>query len=480
MFLASDILPPCDFIAFLFAAYVCSIVYSLAALPAPALTATPGLVWMYRSNMALLGASLAAFVLYDQQFANLVTRATRATTVAVIRSFLFRFAIVAMLVTVIGNATELLDALPRTWLAMWLMTSLAFTALARWIAARHVRRLQCRGALNESIAVIGAGPIADSIDRQLRQSKAQNVELVGIFDEALGTDDGNLGTASIWPVHKFERLLELARSRRLDWIVIALPESEAPRIQYLVQRLQALPVPIALCPQSVGSRMSFKAIDYVGAGLPVILLADRPIKRWNAILKSAEDLVLSWLLALLLLPVFAAIALAIRLDSRGPIVFKQRRHTFNNTEFDIYKFRTMEWQPEATRSELKQTARNDPRVTRIGRWLRETSLDELPQLFNVLRGEMSLVGPRPHAVNMRTEDRLGSEITDRYAHRHRVKPGMTGWSQVNGARGATDTIAQLKRRIDLDLYYVDHWSLGLDIKILLMTFKVVVKRTNAY
>ena len=140
----------------------------------------------------------------------------------------------------------------------------------------------------------------------------------------------------------------------------------------------------------------------------------------------------------------------------------------------------MRWTPAATSTELKQTSRNDDRITWIGRFLRSSSLDELPQLFNVLKGEMSLVGPRPHAVNMRTEDRLGSEIIDVYAHRHRVKPGITGWSQVNGARGATDTMEQLKRRIELDLYYVENWSLLFDFKILLMTVREVMKKTNAY
>jgi lipopolysaccharide/colanic/teichoic acid biosynthesis glycosyltransferase len=151
----------------------------------------------------------------------------------------------------------------------------------------------------------------------------------------------------------------------------------------------------------------------------------------------------------------------------------------DNRVFEIYKFRTMQWTPRADTT-LRQTARNDARVTRLGKILRSSSLDELPQLFNVLRGQMSLVGPRAHAVDMRTENRLGTEISERYEHRHRVKPGITGWSQVNGARGATDTRAQLQRRVDLDLHYIENWSILLDIKILVLTVREVVKQTNAY
>jgi lipopolysaccharide/colanic/teichoic acid biosynthesis glycosyltransferase len=152
----------------------------------------------------------------------------------------------------------------------------------------------------------------------------------------------------------------------------------------------------------------------------------------------------------------------------------------NGQEFDIFKFRTMRWVANPVGSTLEQTARHDKRVTSVGRFLRATSLDELPQLFNVLRGEMSLVGPRPHAVNMRTEDRLGCEITETYAQRHRVKPGITGWAQINGARGATDTTSQLKRRVELDLHYIENWSLMLDLRILVRTFKEVVRSTDAY
>ena len=161
------------------------------------------------------------------------------------------------------------------------------------------------------------------------------------------------------------------------------------------------------------------------------------------------------------------------------MIFKQRRHAVNNREFQIYKFRTMRWTAPDPNAALQQTAKHDPRVTRIGRFLRASSVDELPQLFNVLLGQMSLVGPRPHAVDMRTEDQLGTEVSERYEHRHRVKPGITGWSQVNGARGATDTKAQLQRRVELDLHYIDNWSLLLDIKILVLTAREVF-RQDAY
>jgi exopolysaccharide biosynthesis polyprenyl glycosylphosphotransferase len=275
-------------------------------------------------------------------------------------------------------------------------------------------------------------------------------------------------------------LIELGKTRKIDWILLALPPTAEHRLLSIVQRLKALSVPIGLCPQHVGSMVPYRTVDYAGDGVPVSLLADRPIKRWDAVIKWGEDFFIGGIVTLLLLPVLAIIALAIKLNSPGPIIFKQRRHAVNNREFDIYKFRTMRWSPATATVNLEQTSHHDERVTRVGRFLRASSLDELPQLFNVLKGDMSLVGPRPHAVNMRTEDRLGPEITDMYAHRHRVKPGITGWSQVNGARGATDTTAQLRRRVKLDLHYIKHWSLLFDLKILALTSREVLKRTNAY
>ncbi len=210
-------------------------------------------------------------------------------------------------------------------------------------------------------------------------------------------------------------------------------------------------------------------------------IAVRPGRRasWRSLFKAIEDKTLSVLLIVLLSPVLCLIALAVRLDSRGPILFRQTRVGLDDQPFTCLKFRSMRWEgvPQAG---LRQTRRDDDRITKVGRFLRKTSLDELPQLFNVLRGEMSLVGPRPHAPTMRTEGLLCEEVIADYRLRHLVKPGITGLAQVNGYRGATETVSQLRRRIDYDLKYVQEWSIALDLKILLMTPICVLSGENAF
>jgi len=203
-----------------------------------------------------------------------------------------------------------------------------------------------------------------------------------------------------------------------------------------------------------------------------------PLDGAERFLKGAMDGAMAALLLLLFAPFMAVIALVIRLESPGPALFRQERVGWNGRRFTILKFRTMRWAPEP--GAPLQTVRRDPRLTRTGGFLRRSSLDELPQLINVLRGEMSLVGPRPHAVGMRTEDRLGSDIVAGYALRHRVKPGMTGWAQVNGCRGGVAHAAQLRRRVALDLEYIERWSLLLDLHILLRTIRAVLTTENAF
>jgi exopolysaccharide biosynthesis polyprenyl glycosylphosphotransferase len=210
-------------------------------------------------------------------------------------------------------------------------------------------------------------------------------------------------------------------------------------------------------------------------GHPVLTLYRRPLDGWGAVLKRTEDIMLSGLIMLLLLPIMGVIAVLIKLDSAGPVLFRQKRLGLNNTVFEILKFRSMVHMPGPER-EVPQARQNDPRVTRVGRFLRRSSLDELPQLFNVLRGEMSLVGPRPHAV---PHNQRYSSVIERYDCRHRIRPGITGLAQVNGFRGETDTLEKMQCRVEFDLDYINRWSLLLDAKVLVKTV-IVCFRDRAY
>ena len=467
--LASDLLPLCDFLCVYAAASFSTWLYSRWLMPPGAATGVSSAL----AHAALVAAVLAPFILYDRQFGAVASRGRMA---ALMGSHVLRFSMLGALLFGVGLASRALDDLPRGWMLICFAGSLVLSSLTRLLTGPYLKRLQRQENLCEVVAVVGAGPVADRLVHALRQTCSASVEVLGVFDDRAGRAE----PGSLTPEGTLEQLIELGQTRKIDWVLLTLPPGAEHRLQSIVERLKALAVPIGLCPQHVSPTDPYPTIDYVGDNVPVGLLADRPIKRWDAFFKATEDFVIGTILTLLLLPVLALIALAIKIDSPGPVLFKQRRHALDNHEFDIYKFRSMRWNPAAANEGLQQTHRQDARITRLGRFLRSSSLDELPQLFNVLRGDMSLVGPRPHATNMRTEDRLGPDITAYYAHRHRVKPGITGWAQVNGARGATDTTGQLQRRVELDLHYITHWSLLLDLKILVLTARVVLKRTNAY
>jgi Undecaprenyl-phosphate glucose phosphotransferase len=317
--------------------------------------------------------------------------------------------------------------------------------------------------------------LADRVVQHFKELKSKRLHIAGVFDDRLTRQQALVNR----PCGTIKDLLEIGKTGRIDCVLIALPAAAEQRLGTLAHELKALATSVAICPQLFAFNVPHHGWAYVGDGLPVALLADRPLRGWGAVVKRLEDIVLASILLVVSLPVFAVIALAVWLDSPGPIIFRQRRHGWNNQSFDVLKFRTMRWMPSAS-SALVQTSREDDRIARVGRLLRRTSLDELPQLFNVLKGDMSLVGPRPHAVDMRTEDRLGHEIVDEYAHRHRVKPGITGWAQVNGCRGATQTAEQVRRRVELDLFYAENWSVLLDLKILLKTLACVIGGENAF
>jgi putative colanic acid biosynthesis UDP-glucose lipid carrier transferase len=270
-------------------------------------------------------------------------------------------------------------------------------------------------------------------------------------------------------------LLLLARRSRIDEIVVHLPEKRDAAFYGMVQKLGELPVNVNLCPDLSDLPIPPRKFTVLRDAL-MINVYERPLSGWAALVKRAEDIALSAVLLLLFLPLMLVIALMTKLDSRGPVLFRQQRFGFNNNPISVYKFRTM--YVEATNDPtVPQARRNDPRITRIGRFLRRTSLDELPQLINVLVGEMSLVGPRPHAI---AHNEYYAKLIDGYLNRHRVKPGITGWAQVNGLRGETPTLEAMHERVKHDLFYIENWSIWLDVWILFRTLLVGFVHRNAY
>jgi Undecaprenyl-phosphate glucose phosphotransferase len=436
------------------------------------LTLLPGQVWNTFGSRALVAAVIAPFVLRT-------ARPTHAHYDGAhqwnIQELSGRFLVLAMVMLVIGYATDSLRNAPGGWLALWAVLGWSSVIANRLALAKYLQFLESRGSLHDVVAIVGAGELADRVMQHLKQIKSKGLQIAGVFDDRL-TRHQDVANR---PCGTVEDLLEVGKTRRIDWVLIAIPAAADQRLWALAHQLKALASAVAICPQQFLLGLPHQGWAYVGNCLPAALLIDRPLRGWGEVVKRFEDIVLGSLLLLLSLPLLAIIAFAIRLESPGPIIFRQRRHGWNNRCFDVLKFRTMRWSPSDA-SGLVQTSRDDERVARVGRILRRMSLDELPQLFNVLQGDMSLVGPRPHAIDMRTENRLGHEIVGEYPHRHRIKPGMTGWAQVNGCRGAMQTAEQVRRRLEFDLYYTENWSVLLDLKILLKTLGCVVSGKNAF
>ena len=353
-----------------------------------------------------------------------------------------------------GLATRATDDLARLWLLAWLATFALIVAATRLAAGWYLQRLERTGSLREAVAVIGTAGARSRMAARI----ANEVDVVGLF----GTD---MDSGNFDQVDELDQLLDLGRDGGVDSIILTLERDRYGEAAGIIERLKALPLQVAVCADDCWPSESAPRMRILG-GLPMSVVADRPIKHWDLLIKTIMDKAGALLLLIVLAPLLLGIALAIAATSTGPIIFRQSRRGWCGRDFTIFKFRTM----HADRAPpSRQTTRNDPRCTRLGLQLRKYSLDELPQLWNVLRGDMSLVGPRPHAETLHDFDKAGREIVAEYAQRHRVKPGLTGWAQVNGARGATATAAQLRRRVDYDLYYIENWSLLLDIRILLKT-----------
>jgi Undecaprenyl-phosphate glucose phosphotransferase len=261
-------------------------------------------------------------------------------------------------------------------------------------------------------------------------------------------------------------------------LVVSLPLTAESRVLAMLKKLWVLPVDIRLSAHSNQLRFRPRSYSFIGS-VPMLDLLDKPINDWDSVAKRAFDIVFSLIGLVVFSPVMLATAIAIKLDSKGPVIFRQKRHGFNNEIIEVYKFRSM-YVDHADAAARKLVTKDDPRVTRVGRIIRKTSIDELPQFFNALKGNLSLVGPRPHAPHAKARNGLYHEVVDGYFARHRVKPGVTGWAQINGWRGETDTDEKIKHRTEFDLYYIENWSLWFDLKILLLTPVRLLNTENAY
>ena len=349
------------------------------------------------------------------------------------------------------------DAFSRLWVAIWYLTVLAFILPVRIAWAFTLRQWILEGRMGDYIGLAGG-----------RRQVEALLEAVGErLDPGVVLIDERQEPGQPLPA---EALHELAGLNRL---VLLFDPGEDRRIEDWLGPCRNLNIAVDLAPPFSSELLQYE--PHSVGGLMVWRMATRPLSSEALVLKRLEDLLLGLGLLVVALPLMALIALAVRLDTPGPILFRQRRHGFNGREFTVLKFRSMTAAPQDD-SNVPQARRNDPRITRVGAFIRRTSLDELPQLFNVMRGDMSLVGPRPHAIAH--NEAFGAQIED-YLRRHRVKPGITGWAQVNGYRGETETIEKMAKRIEMDLYYIDNWSLALDMRILLRTIAVAV-HPNAY
>ncbi|TCS08369.1 undecaprenyl-phosphate glucose phosphotransferase [Rhizobium sp. BK418] len=361
--------------------------------------------------------------------------------------------------------------------AIWFIAGTLFLVVERFLVAQGIRNWARNGIMERRAVIVGGGEPAKELIRMLEQQADNDIRICGIFDDR-GEKRSPIMVAGYPKLGTVSELVEFVRMTRIDMLIIALPLSAEARIFELLKKLWVLPVDIRLAAHANRLRFRPRAYSHVGA-VPMLDIFKKPIRDWDSVAKRAFDIFFATIALCLLWPIMLATAIAVKATSEGPVFFMQKRHGFNNEIINVFKFRSM-YANMGDPTARAAVTKGDPRVTPVGRFIRKSSIDELPQLFNVLKGELSLVGPRPHAVLAQARDRAFADIVDGYFARHRVKPGVTGWAQINGWRGEVDNDEKIKFRTAYDLYYIENWSLWFDLKILFLTPIRLLNTENAY
>ncbi len=434
---------------------------------------TPQILFYVTASLSISVVTVAIFEIFDlyniqslRLYSSLVGRLGMAWTIT------FALSLAVLFFTKLGGE------LSRVWLGSWYISGLLLFLMGRLFTFSLVRKWTKQGRLERRAVIVGGGPRSENLIKALEASANTDIRICGIFDDR-GDERSPAVIAGYPKLGTVSELVEFGRRTRIDLLIVTIPVKAENRIMQLLKKLWVLPVDVRLSAHSNKLRFRPRSYSYIG-NVPFLDIFDKPLADWDYVAKSVFDFVIGSLALILFAPVMAAVALAIKLDSKGPVLFKQKRYGFNNELIEVYKFRSMYTDQSDAKADRLVT-KDDPRVTKVGRFIRKTSLDELPQLFNVVfKRNLSLVGPRPHAVHAKAANHLYDHVVDGYYARHRVIPGITGWAQVNGWRGETDTPEKIERRVEHDLYYIENWSLLLDFNILILTPLSLLRNKNAY
>ncbi|MBV9565731.1 MAG: undecaprenyl-phosphate glucose phosphotransferase [Bradyrhizobium sp.] len=434
-----------------------------------------GFRWEYVA--AILGITTTAVICFQAAdiYQVQVFRGQLRQSTLMISSWAFVF----LLFIGVSFFAKLGGEISRVWLSAFFFVGLAALIAQRLAMRALVRQWARQGRLDRRTIIVGSDHSGEELVQALKTQVDSDIDVLGVFDDR--NDTRALETCAGSPkLGKVDDIVEFARRTRVDLVLFALPISAESRILEMLKKLWVLPVDIRLSAHTNKLRFRPRSYSYLGE-VPTLDVFEAPITDWDLVMKWLFDHLVGGLILVLALPVMALVALAVRLDSPGPVLFRQKRFGFNNERIDVLKFRSL-YHHQADPNASRVVTKDDPRVTRVGRFIRKTSLDELPQLFNVVfKSNLSLVGPRPHAVQGKLQSRLFDEAVDGYFARHRVKPGITGWAQINGWRGEIDNEEKIQKRVEFDLYYIENWSVLFDTYILLKTpVALMTKNENAY
>lgn len=432
-------------------------------------------IWGQRLPWYYIAGTTAVMAFYLSGRTMGLYRAWRGATLREEYATIARAWALAVCMLLLGSyATKTSELYSRIVVLGWFTLTPLVLCLSRWATRSVLWRLRQSGHNTRTAAVVGYGEMAARLCRHIHASPELGLRFKGIYADDAAKGDRPMEGLDVSVEGSIEQLLELAHSGDLDHIYVALPMDQKERIADIVDRLADSTVNLHIVPDFFMSELMHRRWSTMG-DIPLIRVYDTPFYGADGIIKRLEDVLLgSVLLAVAALPMLL-VAITVRLTSPGPVLFRQRRYGIDGTQITVWKFRTMSVCEDG--EAVEQAQKDDARVTPLGGFLRRTSLDELPQLINVLEGRMSLVGPRPHAVAHNEQYR---KLIKGYMLRHKVKPGITGWAQVNGLRGETRTVERMQERVRFDLDYIDNWSLLFDIRILLKTVSICLVQKNAY